>query len=242
MSKRNKLQKFAEVLQLPNVYENYDPRAPKLTAGLGKIVDLKGHWAEEHFRNDNPLVVELACGRGEYSLAMAKRYPGKNFIGVDIKGARIWKGASTAIREGITNVAFLRTRIEQLGYFFAPEEISEIWITFPDPFPERDKVNRRLTSARFLELYRTLLVAGGIVHLKTDDPGLFVFTQETLRLTPGVDILFEEADIYGLEELPLEELAVKTYYEALHLAAGKTIKYIRFALRRDAGDREVFIK
>ena len=230
MSKRNKLQKFAEILQLPNVYENYDPADPKLTQGHGKMVDLRGHWAAIHFKNDAPIIVELACGRGEYSLALARRFPEKNFIGVDIKGARIWKGATIADREGISNVAFLRTRIEQLRYFFGPGEIAEIWITFPDPFPERDKVNRRLTSPRFLEMFRELMVLGGSVHLKTDDHGLFTYTRETVLANPGGQILCEEEDIYQLEALPLEELEVKTYYEAVHLAAGKTIKYLRFSL------------
>ena len=230
MSKRNKLQKFAEVLDLSNVYENYDPTEPKLTIGHGKTVDLKGKWSALHFGNDAPIVVELACGRGEYSLALARRFPEKNFIGVDIKGARIWKGATIADREGIANVAFLRTRIEQLRYFFGPGEIAEIWITFPDPFPERDKSNRRLTSPRFLEMFSELLVSGGTVHLKTDDYGLFDYTRETVVGLPGWHIQHEEEDIYHLENLPLEELEIKTYYEALHLAAGKTIKYLRFSL------------
>lgn len=230
MSKRNKLQKFAEVLELPNVYENYDPSEPKLTVGHGKTVDLRGKWAALHFENDAPIVVELACGRGEYSLALARRFPEKNFIGVDIKGARIWKGATIANREGIANVAFLRTRIEQLGYFFSKGEIAEIWITFPDPFPERDKANRRLTSPRFLEMFRELLVPGGTVHLKTDDHGLFEYSRETVSAIAGGNLHHNEEDIYRLEKLPIEELEIKTYYEALHLAAGKTIKYLRFSL------------
>jgi len=230
MSKRNKLQKFAEVLQLSNVYENYNPVNPQLTLGHGKTADLRGQWAKLHFGNDLPIVVELACGRGEYSLALARRFPGKNFIGVDIKGARIWKGATVADREGIANVAFLRTRIEQLSYFFSPGEISEIWITFPDPFPERDKINRRLTSPRFLDMYRALLVPGGLIHLKTDDAGLFHYSRETVAGVPGGHIQVEEEDIYRLEQLPMEALEIKTYYEALHLVAGKTIKYLRFSL------------
>jgi tRNA (guanine-N7-)-methyltransferase len=230
MSKRNKLQKFAEVLQLPNVYENYDAKDPKLTLGEGQTVDLRGQWGLLHFQNTHPLIVELACGRGEYSLALARQNPEKNFIGVDIKGARIWKGATLAIQEGLSNVAFLRTRIEQLGYFFAPGEISEIWITFPDPFPERDKENRRLTSPRLLDVFRPLLVSGGVVHLKTDDHGLYAFTHQTLANIPGAQVLCAEEDIYGAERLPLRELEVKTYYETRHLMAGKTIKYLQFLL------------
>lgn len=230
MSKRNKLQKFAEVLQLPNVYENFDPQHPQLTAGFGQTVDLKGAWAARHFGNTHPVVLELACGRGEYSLALARRYPEKNFIGVDIKGARIWKGATIAHEEGLTNVAFLRTRIEQVELFFAPGEVQEIWITFPDPFPREKKANRRLTAPGFLSKYRGILEKGGLIHLKTDDSGLYEFTLETLAATPGAIIHYQESDIYGLAELPFPELEVKTYYEALHLEAGKTIKYVRFSL------------
>jgi tRNA (guanine-N7-)-methyltransferase len=230
MSKRNKLQKFAEVLQLPNVYENFDPHNPQLTAGYGRVVDLKGQWAAQHFGNDQAIVLELACGRGEYSLALARRNPERNFIGVDIKGARIWKGATIAQDEGLSNVAFLRTRIEQVDLFFAEGEVQEIWITFPDPFPQKGKSNRRLTAPRFLDKYRKLLKPGGLIHLKTDDPGLFEFTLETLAATPGARIHFQDADIYGLERLPYPELEVKTYYEAMHLEAGKTIKYVRFSL------------
>ena len=137
MSRRNKLKKFAEILSYPNVYENYDPKNPQLTGKDGALVDLRGQWASKHFGNDCPITLELACGRGEYSLDLGRRYPQRNFIGVDIKGARIWKGARIALGEGLPNVAFLRTRIEQIQLFFEPGEVSEIWITFPDPFFEK---------------------------------------------------------------------------------------------------------
>ncbi|MFN7118452.1 MAG: tRNA (guanosine(46)-N7)-methyltransferase TrmB [Saprospiraceae bacterium] len=229
MSKRNKLQKFAELLTFPNVYENFDSKQPQLTGPDGEIIDLKGKWANQHFQNEQPITLELACGRGEYSLGLARMYPERNFIGVDIKGARIWKGAGIALEEGLSNVAFLRTRIELITYFFAPAEISEIWITFPDPFLRKSKANRRLTSAHFLNLYRKLLRPGGIVHLKTDEPNLYEFTLETLAEDPHAHILYQDDDIYA-KPLPFAELALKTYYESMHLAAEKTIKYIRFTI------------
>ena len=218
--------KFAEVLSFPNVYENFNPKQPKLTAGEGVYVDLKGKWAIDHFKNNNPIVLELACGRGEYSLALARDNYEKNFIGVDIKGARIWKGASKALEEKLENVAFLRTRIEQVQLFFDPQEIDEIWITFPDPFLRKSKSNRRLTSIPFLDRYHPVLKDGGLLHLKTDDPTLYEFSLETLEAHPSYTINYHHADIYS-GPLHIPELAYKTYYEAMHLEAKKTIKYIQ---------------
>ncbi|MEM9821703.1 MAG: tRNA (guanosine(46)-N7)-methyltransferase TrmB [Bacteroidota bacterium] len=229
MSRKNKLQKFADLLQFPNVYENFTAKQPQLLGVNGLTVDLKGRWREKHFKNDHPLVLELACGRGEYSIGLARAFPERNFIGVDIKGARIWKGASIALDEGLTNVAFLRTRIEQIEYFFASEEVSEIWITFPDPFLRKGKANRRLTSAPFLQRFRKILQQGGPVHLKTDEPNLYEFTLETLVEDPTVKVLYQDDDIYA-KELPFTELDIKTYYERMHLADGKTIKYVRFTI------------
>lgn len=230
MSKRNKLQKFAEVLQFPNVYENYNPKDPRLLGEHGTLSDLTGKWADTHFKNDHPITLELACGRGEYSIGLGRLFPERNFIGVDIKGARIWQGAKIALAENLSHIAFLRTRIEQLRLFFSPGEVSEIWITFPDPFPQNGKANRRLTAPPFLDTYRALLPSGGYVHLKTDDPGLFQFSVETVAAYPGAEIEFQHDDIYSLPELPYPELAIKTYYERQHLSVGKTIKYLRFRL------------
>jgi len=231
MSKRNKLQKFAELLIFPNVYENYDASDPKLVGLHGAEVQRKGQWRSQHFENENSIVLELACGRGEYTLALARRYPQRNFIGVDIKGARIWKGAKIALEEDLHNVAFLRTRIEQITYFFAENEVDEIWITFPDPFPRKSKANRRLTSPNFLNAYRKILKKDGLMHLKTDAPTLFNYTLETLKADEHCEILYQNPDIYAAE-LPLEELEVKTYYEKMHLRAGKMIKYVRFKLSK----------
>ena len=229
MSKRNKLQKFAEVLTFPNVYESFNPKAPQLHGLNGEPVERKGEWAIKHFNNQNPITLELACGRGEYTLDLARTYPERNFIGVDVKGARIWKGAKIALAENLNNAAFLRTRIEEIAFFFEPEEIAEIWITFPDPFLRKSKANRRLTSARFLGEYKKILKKDGIIQLKTDEPNLYEFTLEVLAEYPGAEILYQDDDIYS-KPLPIPELETKTYYERIHLADGKTIKYVRFKL------------
>jgi tRNA (guanine-N7-)-methyltransferase len=229
MSKRNKLQKFAELLTFPNVYENYNPKEPQLVGLHGEEVDLKGKWRSEHFKNERPITLELACGRGEYTLDLARRYPDQNFIGVDVKGARIWKGARIALGENLDNVAFLRTRIEQIALFFDPGEVDEIWITFPDPFLRKSKANRRLTAPNFLKAYRQILKPGGLVHLKTDELNLYAFTLEVLSEDPQVKILYQDEDIYA-KELPFPELETKTYYEKMHLAEGKKIKYVRFTI------------
>jgi len=230
MSKRNKLQKFAEILSFPHVYENFSPEAPQLLGKGGEPVAMRGRWNEAHFHNEHSITLELACGRGEYSVALARQFPERNFIGVDVKGARIWKGARIALEEGLQNVAFLRTRIEQIHYFFAPAEVSEIWVTFPDPFPRKSKANRRLTAPPFLDRYRKILTNGGWVHLKTDSEGLYEFTLESLQRYEQAELLYQDDDIYA-GELPLPELGIRTYYEHLHLREGKNIKYVKFRLK-----------
>jgi len=219
MSRRNKLQKFAEILTFPNVYENFDNYPPRLTGKNGVEIDLKGKWRAQHFKNDNPITLELACGRGEYTVALAEKYPDRNFIGVDIKGARIWKGARIALEKELSNAAFLRTRIELITAFFEAGEIDEIWITFPDPF----------LKTKFLDHYRKILKQDGLMHLKTDEGVLSEFTLEVLEADEKSKILYQDTDIYA-KPLPMEELEVKTYYENMHLKKGKTIKYIRFTI------------
>lgn len=226
MARRNKLKKFNDLLSFSNVYENYDPTHPKLLANETDEVDLKGKWKSEHFKNENPIVLELACGRGEYSLALAKDNPNVNYIGVDVKGARIWKGATIAREENLNNVAFLRTRIEQINLFFAKEEVDEIWITFPDPFLRKSKANRRLTSLQFLNRYKDILKKGGIIHLKTDDPTLYEFSQEQFEACDFVEVLYDKDDIYA-QPLDFPELEYKTYYEKQHLEKNRKIKYIK---------------
>ena len=225
----NKLQKFAELQRFPNVYENFHHDNPQLVGANGVEVSLRGEWADKHFQNNNPITLELACGRGEYTLALAERFPERNFIGVDVKGARIWKGAKIALTNNWHNAAFLRTRIEQIAHFFSPGEVNEIWITFPDPFLKKGKDNRRLTSPRFLEEYRKIMPSGGLIHLKTDSPELYAFTLEVLQGYPHADLLITQDDIYS-QPLLMPELAFKTYYENMHLRDGKTIKYVRLQL------------
>ncbi len=229
MARKNKLRKFAEVLSFPNVYECYNVQQPQLVGADMIPVDLKGKWAKEHFKNENPITLELACGGGEYTVGLAQNFPNRNFIGVDVKGNRLWKGAKTALEAGLANVAFLRTRIEIIDHFFAPSEVAEIWITFPDPFPRAIKENRRLTSAYFLEKYRQILQAKGLVHLKHDDPDFYQFTLDTIAQDERNHLVFTESDIYA-SVLPFPELDIQTLYESFHLAAGKTIKYVRFQI------------
>ncbi|MBK8517454.1 MAG: tRNA (guanosine(46)-N7)-methyltransferase TrmB [Saprospiraceae bacterium] len=226
---KNKLNKFSDLLRFPHVYENYDPKFPKLLKFKDVEADLSGKWASDHFENDNPIILELACGRGEYTEALAQAYPEINFIGLDVKGARIWQGAKNTLDKGLKNAAFLRTRIEQIDLFFAPDEISGIWITFPDPYLRQSKENKRLTSDRFLNLYKKIIKPGAIIHLKTDDPTLYEFTLETLNLFHGVHIIYHNDDIYS-GPLAYEELQYKTWYEKNHLADGRKIKYIRFTI------------
>ena len=220
--------KFSELSTFDNTYQNYDVLNPELVNNEGEVVDLKGKWNELHFKNDQPLVLELACGGGEYTLALAEHFPNRNYIGVDIKGARIWKGANKARERNLDNAAFLRTRIEQLALFLDENEVHEIWITFPDPFLRKSKAQRRLTSARFLKIYRKILQKGGAINLKTDDPTLYQFTLETIA-EENCKMEYHNNDIYA-SELYTEELKFKTYYEKMHLENGKTIKYVRFTL------------
>ncbi len=225
MAGKNKLKRFAEIAELPNVYQNYNILKPALTGSDREDIDLKGKWNELHFKNENPITLELACGGGEYTVALAAKYPNRNFIGIDIKGARIWKGATKAINEGLENVAFCRIRIEQLNLFFGEGEIDEIWITFPDPFYK--KVRRRLTHQNFLKLYKNVLAESGKVHLKTDDDMLYEFTLEVLE-EEKLPITYQNDNIYA-NPLYHDDLEIKTTYEGMHLEKNKTIKYIQFS-------------
>lgn len=217
---KNKLKKFAEMQTFSCVFQY--PWARLQQEGF----PLRGAWHKEFFGNDNPLVLELGCGKGEYTVGLARRHPDKNFIGIDIKGARIWSGASQAEKEGLRNVAFIRTDIELLQSFFAPGEVAEIWITFPDP--QMQKRRKRLTSSRFLSLYRSVLAPGGTIHLKTDSPFLFTYTSRLVELNAfPTDRLTD--DLYG-SGLVSEADAIKTFYERQWLSRGKKIKLISFHL------------
>lgn len=229
MAKRNKLRKFSDLSTFKNVFQCFDPTAPSLVGAGNLSVDLKGKWGSEYFKNDHPIILELACGRGEYTIALGNRYPDKNFIGVDVKGARIWQGAVQANEQELTNVAFLRTRIEKIEHFFEAHEVDEIWITFPDPFERASKANRRLTYHNFNNYYRKFLKPGGIVQLKTDSDSLWENTLESLAEDEQIQIQYQNDNIYA-QPLDYPELEIKTYYEKSHLEKGRLIKYIRYTI------------
>lgn len=218
---KNKLRKFAEMEENPLVLQYPFSR---LQAEGFDCFPYRGRW-QEFFGNDNPIVLELGCGKGEYTVGLAKLYPQKNFIGIDIKGARMHSGASLAAREGMTNAAFLRTQIEMLAGFFAPGEVSEIWITFPDP--QMKKVTKRLTGTRFIELYRSVLAPGGVIRLKTDSPFLYAYTRAMAALN-GFPVEIDTDDLYH-SDLVDPILAIRTHYESQWLARGLTIKYLAFS-------------
>jgi tRNA (guanine-N7-)-methyltransferase len=215
---RKKLVRFAQNEVNPNVVQ----------AGKPIFDQIKGQWNAVQFANDQPLVVELACGRGEFTLGLGRQYPNQNFIGVDIKGSRIWKGSSGATAEGIHTVAFLRTQIQQLQDFFAAGEISELWITFPDPYPRDGDEKRRLTSPKFLEMYKQLVKTGGLIHFKTDNTGLYEYTDLVLSDRPDCQIHFNTADFYE-SELRDAHHGIKTRYEKIFSDKGEKIKYIQFS-------------
>jgi tRNA (guanine-N7-)-methyltransferase len=202
---------------------------------------MQGHWHEQYFHNDNPIVLELGCGKGEYTVELAKLYPDMNFIGVDIKGARMWTGATQAIKEGLKNVAFLRTNIEIIERFFSQDEVQEIWLTFSDP--QMKNPRKRLTSTYFMERYRKFLVDGGIIHLKTDSNFLFTYTSYMVEKN-SLPVIFKTEDLYHLEDLENlgtigdlgnldpKVLSIQTYYESMWIARGLNIKYMKWQLPR----------
>lgn len=212
---KDKLRRFAEIETFANVYQLEQGKA------------LKGNWASAHFKNENPIVLELACGKGEYSVNLARLFPEKNFIGIDYKGNRIWRGAKTAIEDGIDNVAFLRIQIENLLDYFNEGEIDEIWITFPDPQPQDSREKKRLTFPAFLNRYKLVLKPGGHVNLKTDNDQLYAYTCEkvaelSLPVKKNTDHLYTS-------DLVDEVLSIKTYYEKKYLLHDKNINYIQFS-------------
>lgn len=217
---KNKLKKFAEIEQLDCVLQY--PRERLINEGF----PFKGKWREEIFRNDNPIVLELGCGKGEYTVGLARSHPEKNFIGIDIKGARIWKGAKEVAADNIMNAKFLRSEIENLLYFFGEEEADEIWITFPDP--QMQKSRKRLTSTRFLNQYSRMMKPGGKVHLKTDSPFLFEYTKRLVEKNL-LEVLMLTDDLYG-SGLADPVSSIKTFYESQWLSRGKSIKLISFRL------------
>lgn len=219
MSKKNKLKRYADVENLPNILQFTDFQSDPPP---------KREWASAEFGNQNPIILELACGKGHYTVELARRNPDKNFIGVDIKGSRLWVGAKTALAESLTNVRFLRVQIEHLQTYFAPGEIQEIWITFPDPFPKHARRKRRLTSPRFLSIYRDIAAPGCIVHLKTDSDLLYHYTLETLR-EQSIPALRQIDDVHGTHPDD-PQLSILTDFEQRHLRDGRTIHYVCFSV------------
>lgn len=221
---KGKLAKFADMAKYENVFQYPYSVAEHVP------FDMKGRWRDMYFHNDNPIVLELGCGRGEYTVELAKLYPDMNFIGVDIKGARMWTGATQALNEKLGNVAFLRTNIEIIDRFFGPGEVQEIWLTFSDP--QMKNVRKRLTGTAFMERYRKFLVDGGLIHVKTDSN--FLFTYTTLMAGHNnLPVLFRTEDLYhtgGLDEDTLRILSIQTYYESQWIGRGLNIRYMKFRL------------
>lgn len=210
---QKKLQRFADIKTFPNVLEY--------------PVAMKGQW-HVFFKNNSPVILELACGRGEYTVGLAKLFPGQNFIGIDIKGNRMYIGAKKCLSENIHNAAFLRTQIEKLTDYFGPGEVAEIWITFPDPQLRISKAKKRLTHPRFLRLYQHVLKPGGFIHLKTDSPDLYLFTKRVADLY-NLTIIEDSGDVYAGDKI-IPELKIKTHYESLDIAQSKKIHYLKFTL------------
>lgn len=217
---KNKLSKFADMEEYPHVFQY--PFAILKEKGF----EQKGKWNQLFFKNDNPIVLELGCGKGEYTVGLAKLFPDKNFIGIDIKGARMWSGAKQALEEELTNVAFLRTHIELIDHFFATGEVSEIWITFPDP--QMNKVNKRMTSTRFMQLYNKILVPNGLIHLKSDSNFMFTYTCEMIKEN-DLKVHAKTENLYADPQFEGDKiLSIQTFYEQQWLSRGLTIKYIQF--------------
>lgn len=221
MGSKNKLKRFKENETFTNVFQ------PSREEVLNKTLGKKGQWAQ-FFGNNNPIVLELGCGKGEYTVGLAKRYPNKNFIGIDIKGARFWRGAKTALEETLPNVAFIRTQIELVEHLFFTHEVAEIWITFPDPQIKYKRTKHRLTNPVFLDKYKQILIPSGCVHLKTDSEYMHGYTLGLLQ-GMGLPIAYANHDVYKNEGSPEEVLGIQTFYENQYLAVGKPITYLRFS-------------
>jgi tRNA (guanine-N7-)-methyltransferase len=245
---KNKLARWSELGTFRNVFQ------PEIGAVAGKDHPVKGTWHNEVFRNQNPIILELGCGKGEYTVGLATRFPSNNYAGIDIKGARMWRGAKTASEQNLQNVAFLRTRIEFINSFFREDEVDEIWITFPDPHPGPGNSNKRLTSQQFLKRYLSFLKNNGIIHLKTDNLELYTFTESVIRKN-NLELLFATNDLYtGNPEtikMPSDDnfinnhseraislfeniLSIKTHYEKQFLLKGMKINFLSFRLKKDS--------
>lgn len=223
MGSKNKLKRFKENETFGNVFQ---PTRDNL---VKEHYPLKGKWRQEVFKNEKPLVLELGCGKGEYTVGLAKRYPEKNFIGIDIKGARFWRGAKTAIEEQLLNVAFVRTQIELIDCVFGENEVDEIWITFPDPQIKYKRTKHRMTNMQFLDRYNKVLKPNGLMHLKTDSEFMHGYTLGLLHAL-GHEVLYANHNVYKLEGSPEEVTEIQTFYESQYLEKDKAITYIRFKI------------
>jgi tRNA (guanine-N7-)-methyltransferase len=222
---KNKLARWAELETFKNVIQ------PGLGASLWKDHPLKGNWNKSIFHNGNPITLELGCGKGEYTIGLSQKFPDKNFIGIDIKGARMWRGAKTASEKHLSNTAFLRTRIEFINSFFAGDEVDEIWLTFPDPHPGKRNSNKRLTCPWFLNNYRNFLKNKGIIHLKTDNSELYKYSQ-ALAEWNALEIITSTRDLY-VEKPEDDILSIRTYFEESFLKKGMKINYLSFRLEKN---------
>ncbi len=224
MGSKNKLKRFNENKTFKNVFE------PKREALVDAVYEMKGAWNEKFFKNNNPIVLELGCGKGEYSVALAQKYPNKNFIGIDIKGARFWRGAKTALEENLTNVAFIRTQIELVDLVFAENEISEIWITFPDPQIKYKRTKHRMTNSEFLKRYKKILQPEGTVNLKTDSEFMHGYTLGLLH-GEGHEVIHANNNVYKQDGSPEDVTSIQTFYENQYLEINKPITYIKFKIK-----------
>lgn len=224
MGSKNKLKRFKENETFINVFQ------PTREEVVSDIFPLKGKWNSDFFKNDNPIVLELGCGKGEYSVGLAERNPNKNFVGIDIKGARFWRGAKTSVEAGMHNVAFVRTQIELIQHVFAENEVSEIWITFPDPQIKYKRTKHRMTNSEFLNRYKKILKTNGLMHLKTDSEFMHGYTLGLLH-GEGHEVIYANHNIYKNEGAPAEVTGIQTFYESQYLEVNKPITYIQFRIK-----------
>ena len=224
MGSKNKLKRFKENETFENVFQ------PTREEVVRSEFPLLGKWNTNFFKNDNPIIIELGCGKGEYSVGLAQRYPNKNFVGIDIKGARFWRGAKTAVESGMRNVAFVRTQIELINFIFAQNEVDEIWITFPDPQIKYKRTKHRMTNSEFLQMYKKILKPDGVVNLKTDSEFMHGYTLGLLH-GEGHEVLYANHNVYKNEGAPSEVTQIQTFYENQYLETNKPITYIRFKIK-----------
>ena len=224
MGSKNKLKRFKENDTFGNVFQ------PTREEVVSDQFSLKGKWNQDYFKNSNPIVLELGCGKGEYSVGLAEKYSDKNFIGIDLKGARFWRGAKTAVETGLKNVAFIRTQIELINHLFNENEVDEIWITFPDPQIKYKRTKHRMTNSEFLKLYKKVLKPEGVINLKTDSEFMHGYTLGLLH-GEGHEVIYSNHNVYVNEGSPEEVTSLQTFYEKQYLEINKAITYIRFKIK-----------